>query len=959
MLKETVKNFIENIRFFIIVFGIVIAAILLSVFFKRSNSMEEVEELPDDINMLTNKVIINEIQSSNGGTFADENGNTYDWIELYNGSAKDKDLTGYSLSDKNNEIKWVFPDGTTIRSKGYLIIFLSGTKQNGLYANFKLKSSGGELLALRNSKRKVIDAIETVSVSKNQSMARMEDGNFVVTSMATPGYENSKEGYEKFIETEDYSEDKLLSITEILPNNKGYFKDSYGNYSGYIELTNVSKDPVSLKGYTISNNESVPYKWTLPDIVLGKNETILLYTSNKNTYENDYHTNFKLDNTDGVVILSYKNKIVEKVTYQVDNGLAYIKEKDKFYMSNMISPGYLNSSSGISEFQKKHYAKNNGLIINEVMNSNYSYLVQNGGNYYDWIELYNNSKETINLKDYYLTTSTNKPTMYNLPDVELKAGAYYVIMASGDTNLSNNSYKHSNFKLSDSEGLFLYKDKKVVDSLFMANIPVGYSYGRGSSSGLYYFSSPTPLKSNASGNMQISYTPLFSKEAGVYNNVENIELEISCPGTLRYTTNGNTPSSSSAVYSGVITLKNTTVVKAACFEDGKMSSKVITKSYIINENHTMPVLSISMNNSDYSSILSHLWVTKYEKSAYAEFFEEDNSFSIPAGFRLFGGSARSEKKKSFLITFRKKYGQGKLNYQVFDNRDTAVYDKLVIRSGSQDDSRAMIRDILGTSVVDGKINVDVQAYKPIILYLNGKYHGIYFLREKVDENFISSHYNVDGSKSDIIRIDGRIEYGTKVKYNKLINYMNTHNLANKQYYEEVSKMVDIDSVIDYWIAEAFVTNNDIVNCKIFTNPDVNDGRFRYIFFDLDYAFYNFSLNYYNFSTRPGGMSDRFPTTILRTLMKNSEFRKKFTERVAYQLKEVWAEDIVMERYNEILTELDPEIDRDFSRWGRTRSNWNRELERLKTYIKKRGPYMKAQTKTYFGLSNAEYKELFN
>lgn len=959
MLKETIKNFIKNIKFFIIVLGVVILSILVSLLFKNSSKMEEVEELPYDINQTTNKIIINEIQSSNGGTYADENGNTYDWIELYNGSSKDKDLTGYSLSDKNNEIKWAFPDGTIINGKGYLIIFLSGTRENGLYANFKLKASGGEVLALRNSKKKVIDAIETVAISKNQSMARMENGNFVVTSMATPGYENSKEGYEKFISKEEYSDDKFLSITEILPNNKGYFKDSFGNYSGYIELTNVSNDPVSLKGYTISNSESIPYRWALPDIVLGKNEVLVLYTSNKNSYENECHTNFKLDNTDGVVILSYKNKLVEKVEYQVTNGLAYIKEKEKFYESNMISPGYLNSSSGISEFQKKYYIRNAGLIINEVMNSNYSYLAQNGGNYYDWIELYNNSKETINLKDYYLTTTTNKPKMYNLPDVELKSGSYYVIMASGDTNLSNNSYKHSNFKLSESEGLFLYKNKKVVDSLFMSNIPVGYSYGRSSNFGLYYFSNPTPFKANNSGNMQISYTPLFNKEAGVYNNVESVELEISCPGTLRYTLNGNTPSSNSSIYNKPLNLKNTAVVKAACFESGKMSSKVITKSYIINENHTLPVLSISLNNSDYSSILSHLWKTGYEKPAYAELFEDGKSFSIPAGFKLFGGSARSQKKKSYAISFKKKYGKGKLNYQVFDNRDNSVYDTLVIRSGSQDESGAIIRDILGTSLVDGKINVDVQAYKSVILYLNGKYYGIYFIREKVDENFISSHYNVDGSKSDIIRIDGDIIYGTRTKYNKLISYITSHNLAKKEYYDEVSKMIDIDSVIDYWVAESYVTNNDIINCKMFTNPDVNDGKWKYIFYDLDYAFYNHYVNYFNFSTRASGMGVRgIPTTILRNLMKNTEFKKRFVERVAYQLKEVWNEERTIERYNEILAELEPEMNRNLSRWGKTRSNWNYELGRLKGYLQKRNAYMKSQTKSYFRLTNAEYKELF-
>ena len=961
MVKETIKNFARNWKFFVIVLGIVIISILFSVVSNKNSYMKEVEELPDNINVLTNKVIINEIQSSNGGTYADPTGHTYDWIELYNGSSKDKDLTGYSLSDKNNQIKWAFPEGTIIHSKGYLIVYLSGTKENGLYANFKLKASGGEELALRNANKKIVDAIQTVSVSKNQVMSRMEDGKFVVSSMATPGYENSKKGYEEFIKSHEYSEDKVLSITEILPNNKGYFKNSLGEYDGYIEITNVSKDPVSLKGYTLSNSESVLYKWSLPDIVLGKNEVLLVYTSNKNLYDEEYHANFKLNNTDGVVILSNMNKIEEKVEYNgIVNGLAYIKEKDTFYESNMISPGYLNGSSGISEFQKKYYVRNSGLIINEVMSSNYSYLAQNGNNYYDWIELYNNSKETIKLKDYYLTTTTNNPKKYQLPDVELKPDSYYILMASGDINLSNNSYKHTNFKISDNEGLFLYKNGKVMDSMFISNIPVGNSYGRSSNNGLYYFSSPTPNKSNGSGNMQISYTPLFSKEAGVYNNVEALEISMSCPGTLRYTTDGSRPTSSSKAYSGPLKLKSTTVVKAICTESGKSNSKVVTNSYIINENHTLPVLSVSLNPSDYSSILSHAWTTGYEKSAYAELFEDGKSFSIPAGFKLFGGSARSQKKKSYAISFKKKYGAGSLNYQVFDNRDNSVYDTLVIRSGSQDNSGAIIRDILGTSLADGKINVDVQAYKSVILYINGKYYGVYFIREKVDERFIASHYNVDGTKSDIIRIDAGIIYGTRTKYNKLMNYINSHNLAKKEYYDEVTKMIDVNSVIDFWIAETYVTNNDIINCKMFTNPDIDEGRFKYIFYDLDYAFYNYYVNYYNFSTKTSGMGVRgLSTSILRNLLKNSEFKKKYLERLSYQLKEVWSQERVMEKYNEIIKEIDPEMNRDLSRWGRTRSNWNYELGRLKTYIEKRPSYMKSQAKTFFGLSNAEYKELFN
>lgn len=960
-MKSTLKRFKENSMFFIIV-GVVLLVLVIFSFFAEaeSGSIEEVEYLPDSNELATSKVIISEISSSNAGVYADKYGNTYDWIELYNGSNKDKTLDGYSLSDTKDKIKWPFPSGTIIKAKSYLIIFLKGSNAEGLYANFKLKSGGGETLVLRNAKKKVIDAIETKPVDKNYVMSRMNSGGFIITSMATPGYENSQEGYEKYISSISESKDKKIAITEILPNNKGHFKNSYGIYSGYIEVTNISSESVDLSTYTLSNNMNALYKWTLPSVTLNSGEVLLIYTSNKNTYESEYHSNFKLSNRDGVVILMNRNNIEDKVEYNaIPNGMAYIKGDKGFYESNLISPGYKNNTSGINEFQDKYLTKNKGLIINEAMNSNYSLLAQNGNNYYDWIELYNNSNNDIDLKDYYLTTNQDSPKMYNLPDVKLKSGGYYILMASGNIKLSNNSYNHTNFKLSEKEGIYLYKDSKVVDSIFIADVPTGYSYGRDNGNGFSYFSNPSPGAKNGSGTREISYTPLFSKEAGVYNNVDNILLEITGEGNVYYTTDGSTPTTSSNVYKGPIKLTKTTVVRAASIEYGKIASEVQTSSYIINENHTLPVMSISMNPSDFNAISRNAWTVDYEKPSYAEFFEDGNSFSIPAGFKLFGGSTRGHAKKSFSINFRKKYGKGSLEYKVFDNRDNAVYDSLVLRTGSQDEQSAVVRDILGTSLVDGMINVDVQAYKSIILYINGDYRGVYFIREKVNEDFISSHYNVNGDNTDILRIDGAVSNGTSSKYRQLISYVNSHDLSKDEYYDHVASLVDIDSIIDYWVAEDYVTNNDIVNCRYFSNPDINDGKWKFVFYDLDYAFYNYSINYYKFSTNASGMtSNGFSTALLRNLMKNKKFQKKYVERISYQLKNVWNTERVLGRLDEIVESLTPEMERNFKRWGGSMTKWHSELDELKTYINKRTPYMISQAKSFFSLSNKEMDEYF-
>ena len=135
----------------------------------------------------------------------------------------------------------------------------------------------------------------------------------------------------------------------------------------------------------------------------------------------------------------------------------------------------------------------------------------------------------------------------------------------------------------------------------------------------------------------------------------------------------------------------------------------------------------------------------WEKEAYADFFEEGkDGFSIPCGIKIFGQFSRGEDKKSFQLKFRDLYGEANLQYRVFDDlEDISEYNALVLRSGSQDSRYAMVRDEFLTSLAkDGSEYLYVQAYKPCVLYINGEYFGVYFLREKVSEDYVSQHLNV-------------------------------------------------------------------------------------------------------------------------------------------------------------------------------------------------------------------------
>ena len=204
------------------------------------------------------------------------------------------------------------------------------------------------------------------------------------------------------------------------------------------------------------------------------------------------------------MVLSKNNTVVGKVEYDnLANGYALNFINGSYQKTSSLSGGYDNTTSGVEEFAKKYQKAPKSLIINEVMSSNYEYLAQNSGNYYDWIELKNNSGEAINLSDYYLTTSLNDTDMFNLPDVTLNPGELYIVMASGDTNLSNNSYIHANFKISNVESIYITSKDKAVDGIFVADLKTGYSYGRQGDYGYIYMDSPSPKNENKSGRYEI------------------------------------------------------------------------------------------------------------------------------------------------------------------------------------------------------------------------------------------------------------------------------------------------------------------------------------------------------------------------------------------------------------------------------------------------------------------------
>lgn len=144
------------------------------------------------------QVLINEVQSSNSSTLADEDGDYEDWIELYNTGDEPFDISHFGLSDDfDRPFRWTFPEGTVIGAGEFLLVWASGKDRNDpereLHTNFSIAQAGEEVLLTHFQTGERLDEIDPIEIPSDQSYGRDPDGsdNWVFFRNPTPGESNT------------------------------------------------------------------------------------------------------------------------------------------------------------------------------------------------------------------------------------------------------------------------------------------------------------------------------------------------------------------------------------------------------------------------------------------------------------------------------------------------------------------------------------------------------------------------------------------------------------------------------------------------------------------------------------------------------------------------------------------------------------------------------------------------
>lgn len=940
-------------------------------------------------------IIITEVMTSNSSALSDEDGDFPDWIELKNISDQPVSLGGYLLSDSVTKDKFFPLPNVTLEAGAYTVIYASGksrsTAGENIHTSFKLSSSG-ETLYLLDDMSNLLDMVEIPSMGSNYSYARnLTTNEWTVTDKYTPGYPNEEQYYDQLRQI-NVADNSALIINEICASNKTILADEDGDYSDWVEIYNSGSEAINLNGYALSDNSSKPFKWTFPDITIQPGEYMVVFCSGKSRTSGEYlHTSFSLGSEKSEVLLTAPNgTILDWVTYDlIPHDSTYGRnESNEWQTFAQGTPGYANTQQAMAIFEQLLSARNDtGLFIEEALASNSTETDSNPYGY-DWLELHNRSDQTVDLSGYGLSDNPNNPRKWQFPDgTTLGPGERMVILCSGLDKEDSGTF-HTNFKLSHyGETLTLCKpDGTIVDKLPMDLQYTDVSFGRVSDrSGFFYLTTPTPGARNSG---EATYGRVrdvtFSDDGGIKNDTVTVEMSCSDPNAaIYYTTDCTDPTSSSTLYTGPITVSSTTVLRAVAVRDGYMNSYTHTGTFLYGVSHTVPIISIVTdpdNLFDYNKGImvkgpnaeeefpygsrnsgANFWMD-WEYEAGFEYIDVNGSVVLDQsiGIALVGQYSRAEDQKAIGLYARTKYGSSTFDFNPFPQLNFTQYHALVVRASGQDGKYTRLRDAVLTSLAEGT-GVLYQASTPVVVYLNGEYWGHYNLRERINKWFIAQHEGVtdknDINNIDIIKGNKRVLNGSFSSFQEILDFVAENSLTDADNLQWVADRVDIDNYLTYVAMEMLVANTDTGNIKFYRVPG---GKWKWVFFDLDWASFDMSYNYVNrYLNETGhGVRKMFNNTLIRALLKNADVRDQFLTKLADLMKGNFSNSNIETKINEFKELLDPEMDAQFEKWGGSREKWEQYINTFLSNIKGNKKTLIEDLQEYFDLSSSELSAYF-
>lgn len=571
------------------------------------------------------------------------------------------------------------------------------------------------------------------------------------------------------------------------------------------------------------------------------------------------------------------------------------------------------------------------IVINEIMAANIDEYRDPSTNFGSWVELYNPTDKTVKLGGLYVTDDVTNLKKHRLVDGYglLPAKGYAVLNFDHHEAFTKLSWRQIDDKLDVDGGTIIITDgNSVITSQDYPAAVARTSYARVTNGGAEWgiTANPTPSASNngcggyATTRLE---APVVTPDGQLFSGTVSVTVQIPAGATLRYTTDGTTPTLTNGKTSttGRFSVSKTMCLRFRLYKDGYLPSSVVARTFILNKgNEPFPIISIITDpnsllkseygifcNSEYGrpgngKTVNYNANMDWDRPVNFEYISKDNECLInqECDFSACGGWSRGWSPHSFKLKANKRFdGQNTFDAQFFAEKPYLKHKVLQIRNGGNDKDCRIKDAALQQVVARSGLYVEYQSWQPVHVYLNGSAYAVLNMREPNNKQYGATNYGIDTDLMDQFEIcpdSGYVQKaGTPDAFNRW--YDLSANAASSDAYGEIERLVDIDEYVNYMATEMYLGGTDWPQNNVKGFRSTEDGRFRFVLFDLDGALATttplnqfFGKQTYTFDTRHGYdwstgesiegkrlTSEIKFVTIFRNMLRNDIFRKKFID----------------------------------------------------------------------------------
>ena len=333
-------------------------------------------------------------------------------------------------------------------------------------------------------------------------------------------------------------------------------------------------------------------------------------------------------------------------------------------------------------------------------------------------------------------------------------------------------------------------------------------------------------------------------------------------------------------------------------------------------------------------------------------------------------------QKSLLV----KALDGAFDYPLFDDRTAAAYPTILLRNGGSDSMWTRVLDEMQHRLIDRHTDAHLltQAWKPVNVYLNGEYWGIYNMRENVDAYTVCRYEQIPDEQADdvaILYINGEYMKAAKEQRNAFISTRSqiknsdpAHNPEDLAYLEQE---VDIDSFLDWLTVEMYFGNSDIGNGMVYRVPG---GKWKCLIQDLDYGLFNSSFNSVESFLKEKGMGEvAIDNSIFLKILEVDKYRELFFTKLG-SLFHSLTTDVMLAELDECVAWIEPSMQAHFDRWAPLYDKaiiaeapntpegawkyWESRISRLQNTMRKRPTLLYNYIQEFFQMTDEEMAVYF-